>query len=306
MRSPSPVSSRSSTGAWRPVTSPRPSAAPARCASRCPTSSTRRPAPAAAGWGTSASRRHGRCPVASWRRPSSRPGPTAVLREAQLQVTGSIGGSAFQWPFVSRRRDHGPPADHRRRPRPRGAGRHAVRLPGRRLRRPERLPADLSRPVRRRAGRQGHRPDLARAGHQRPRARPGDRSARRRAPARRNRAGLRGRRRHGLCRLRVAGRQRGHRGLPRHLLRLVVHARLARHGDPRGHRPADRRRRRRVRRRQRRRQAGLLAFDAAGCGAATCDPIASVPLPSGGSLSLGNGRVYVAGAAAVTALAPAT
>jgi outer membrane protein assembly factor BamB len=53
-------------------------------------------------------------------------------------------------------------------------------------------------------------------------------------------------------------------------------------------------------------QTRLLAFDAAGCGAATCDPIASVPLPSGGSLSLGNGRVYVTGAGAVTAVAPAT
>jgi hypothetical protein len=50
--------------------------------------------------------------------------------------------------------------------------------------------------------------------------------------------------------------------------------------------------------------AQVLGFDAAGCGAATCDPIASVPVPAGGALSLSDGRLFVTGSGTVTALAP--
>jgi outer membrane protein assembly factor BamB len=50
----------------------------------------------------------------------------------------------------------------------------------------------------------------------------------------------------------------------------------------------------------------LVAFDASGCGAAECNPLVNVPLPSNGQLSLASGRVYVTGAGTVTALAPRT
>jgi hypothetical protein len=51
--------------------------------------------------------------------------------------------------------------------------------------------------------------------------------------------------------------------------------------------------------------ARVLAFAARGCGAATCDPLAAVPVPNRGELSLSDGRLFLSGGDTVTAMAPA-